>query len=86
MRNIFAAGLYLNARNGCTYHGFLLLARITRRVWSSARVSWWLTMLLHRFPAETPFETQMRRNQFDYLRIFRACPGVIGGAVCRFAF
>ena len=25
-----------------------------RRVWASARVSWWLTMLLHRFPAETP--------------------------------
>jgi p-hydroxybenzoate 3-monooxygenase len=38
-----------------------------RRVWSSARVSWWLTMLLHRFPAETPFEEQMRLNQFDYL-------------------
>jgi p-hydroxybenzoate 3-monooxygenase len=38
-----------------------------RRVWSSARVSWWLTMLLHRFPAETPFEEQMRFNQFDYL-------------------
>jgi p-hydroxybenzoate 3-monooxygenase len=38
-----------------------------RRVWSSARVSWWLTMLLHCFPAETPFEEQMRLNQFDYL-------------------
>ena len=38
-----------------------------RRVWSSARVSWWLTMLLHRFPTETPFEEQMRLNQFDYL-------------------
>jgi p-hydroxybenzoate 3-monooxygenase len=38
-----------------------------RRVWSSARVSWWLTMLLHRFPDETPFEQQMRLNQFDYL-------------------
>jgi p-hydroxybenzoate 3-monooxygenase len=38
-----------------------------RRVWSSARVSWWLTMLLHRFPNETPFEQQMRLNQFDYL-------------------
>ena len=38
-----------------------------RRVWSSARVSWWLTMLLHRFPDETPFEEQMRLNQFDYL-------------------
>jgi p-hydroxybenzoate 3-monooxygenase len=38
-----------------------------RRVWSSARVSWWLTMLLHRFPDEEPFEQQMRLNQFDYL-------------------
>jgi p-hydroxybenzoate 3-monooxygenase len=39
-----------------------------RRVWSAARMSWWLTMLLHRFPGETPFEEKMRLNQFDYLR------------------
>jgi p-hydroxybenzoate 3-monooxygenase len=38
-----------------------------RRVWASARVSWWLTMLLHRFPAETPFEGRMRIDHFDYL-------------------
>ena len=38
-----------------------------RRVWGAARMSWWLTMLLHRFPGETPFEEQMRLNQFDYL-------------------
>jgi p-hydroxybenzoate 3-monooxygenase len=38
-----------------------------RRVWASARMSWWLTMLLHRFPAETPFEEKVRQNQFDYL-------------------
>jgi len=38
-----------------------------RRVWGAARVSWWLTVLLHRFPGETPFEQQMRLNQFDYL-------------------
>jgi len=38
-----------------------------RRVWGAARMSWWLTMLLHRFPAETAFEEQMRLNQFDYL-------------------
>ncbi len=38
-----------------------------RRVWGAARLSWWLTMLLHRFPAETPFDEQMRLNQFDYL-------------------
>ena len=39
-----------------------------RRVWGAVRVSWWLTMLLHRFPAETPFEQHMRLNQFDYLQ------------------
>jgi p-hydroxybenzoate 3-monooxygenase len=38
-----------------------------RRVWGAARVSWWLTMLMHRFPHETPFDEQMRLNQFDYL-------------------
>jgi p-hydroxybenzoate 3-monooxygenase len=38
-----------------------------RRVWGAARMSWWLTMLLHRFPDETPFEQQMRLSQFDYL-------------------
>jgi p-hydroxybenzoate 3-monooxygenase len=38
-----------------------------RRVWGAARMSWWLTMLLHRFPDETPFERKMRLNEFDYL-------------------
>ncbi|HEX3935954.1 MAG TPA: 4-hydroxybenzoate 3-monooxygenase [Xanthobacteraceae bacterium] len=38
-----------------------------RRVWGAARMSWWLTMLLHRFANEPPFEAQMRLNQFDYL-------------------
>ncbi|MGB6538013.1 MAG: 4-hydroxybenzoate 3-monooxygenase [Xanthobacteraceae bacterium] len=38
-----------------------------RRVWSAARMSWWLTMLLHRFAGETPFEEKMRLNQFDHL-------------------
>jgi len=38
-----------------------------RRVWSAARMSWWLTMLLHSFADETPFDWRMRLNQFDYL-------------------
>jgi len=38
-----------------------------RRVLGAARMSWWLTMLVHRFPDETPFEKEMRFNQFDYL-------------------
>ncbi|HYB18689.1 MAG TPA: 4-hydroxybenzoate 3-monooxygenase [Streptosporangiaceae bacterium] len=38
-----------------------------RRVYGAARMSWWMTLLLHRFPDETPFENKMRFNQFDYL-------------------
>ncbi len=38
-----------------------------RRVWNAARMSWWLTMLLHSFADETPFDARMRLNQFDYL-------------------
>src|SRR5580704_12417565 len=54
-------------RTGNTHYLENYSAMALRRVWSSARVSWWLTMLLHRFPDETPFEQQMRLNQFDYL-------------------
>jgi p-hydroxybenzoate 3-monooxygenase len=38
-----------------------------RRVWGAARMSWFMTTLLHRFPDEQPFERQLRFNQFDYL-------------------
>ena len=38
-----------------------------RRVWHAVRISWWMTMLLHRFPDETPFDGRMRQDQFDYL-------------------
>ncbi len=38
-----------------------------RRVWASERVSWWLTMLLHRIPDETAFDERMRLAQFDHL-------------------
>ena len=38
-----------------------------QRVWGAVRLSWWMTMLLHRFPNETPFEQRMRESQFDYL-------------------
>lgn len=38
-----------------------------RRVWGAARLSWWLTNLLHRFPDETPFDERAREDQFHYL-------------------
>jgi p-hydroxybenzoate 3-monooxygenase len=54
-------------RSGRTHYLDCYSDMALRRVWASARMSWWLTMLLHRFPAETPFEEKMRQNQFDYL-------------------
>jgi p-hydroxybenzoate 3-monooxygenase len=55
------------SRTGKTHYLDCYSDMALRRVWSSARLSWWLTMLLHRFKGETPFEEQMRFNQFDYL-------------------
>ena len=55
-------------RTGKTHYLDCYSDMALRRVWSSARVSWWLTLLLHRFPAETPFEERMRLDQFDYLQ------------------
>ncbi|MGE5367229.1 MAG: 4-hydroxybenzoate 3-monooxygenase [Betaproteobacteria bacterium] len=60
-------GLIEAYRTGRNYYLDRYSEMALRRVWSSARVSWWLTMLLHRFPDEAPFEQQMRVNQFDYL-------------------
>jgi p-hydroxybenzoate 3-monooxygenase len=54
-------------RTGETHYLDCYSVMAMRRVWHSARMSWWLTMLLHRFPGETPFDQQMRLNQFDYL-------------------
>jgi p-hydroxybenzoate 3-monooxygenase len=54
-------------RNGKTHALDHYSETALRRVWGAARMSWWLTMLLHRFTGETPFEEQMRINQFDYL-------------------
>jgi len=54
-------------RNGSSAYLDSYSETALRRVWGAARMSWWLTMLLHRFPNETPFEKQMRINQFDYL-------------------
>jgi p-hydroxybenzoate 3-monooxygenase len=54
-------------RAGKTHHLDSYSDTALRRVWGAARMSWWMTMLLHRFPDEPPFEKQMRLNQFDYL-------------------
>jgi p-hydroxybenzoate 3-monooxygenase len=60
-------GLIETCKTGKTHYLDLYSDTALRRVWSAARMSWWLTMLLHRFPGETPFEQRMRQSQFDYL-------------------
>jgi p-hydroxybenzoate 3-monooxygenase len=39
-----------------------------RRVWSSVRISWYLTTLLHRFPDASDFEQRTQDHELEYLR------------------
>jgi p-hydroxybenzoate 3-monooxygenase len=49
-----------------------LLARYTetalRRVWSSVRISWYLTNLLHRFPGTSDFDQRAQEYELSYVR------------------
>ncbi|MGQ9369166.1 4-hydroxybenzoate 3-monooxygenase [Azospirillum sp. ST 5-10] len=37
------------------------------RVWKAQRFSWWMTMLLHRFPDHTPYEDKLQSTDLGYL-------------------
>jgi len=37
------------------------------RVWNSVRFSWWMTMLLHRFPDQTAFDQRTQEQDLFYL-------------------
>ena len=53
-----------------------------RRVWSAARLSWWLTMLIHRFPDDSR-STCGRARTSSTICTPPARPGLAGGAICR---
>jgi p-hydroxybenzoate 3-monooxygenase len=38
-----------------------------RRVWKAERFSWWMTMLLHRFPDASPFDRRVQEAELDYV-------------------
>lgn len=42
-------------------------ARALARIWKAERFSWWMTMLLHRFPETSGFGERMQRADLDYL-------------------
>ncbi len=37
-----------------------------RRVWRAEHFSWWMTSMLHRFPADDEFQQRMQRAQLEY--------------------
>ncbi|MGE0061948.1 MAG: 4-hydroxybenzoate 3-monooxygenase [Xanthobacteraceae bacterium] len=37
------------------------------RVWKAQRFSWSMTMMLHRFPAYTPYERKLQKTELEYL-------------------
>jgi p-hydroxybenzoate 3-monooxygenase len=39
-----------------------------RRVWSSVRISWYLTNLLHRFPGASEFDQRAQEYELEYVR------------------
>ncbi len=41
--------------------------RALARVWKGQRFSWWMTMLLHRFPDNTPYEERLQQTELAYL-------------------
>jgi len=41
--------------------------RCLRRIWKAERFSWWMTMLLHRFPETNPFEQRALEAELDYV-------------------
>jgi len=43
-----------------------------RRVWKVQRFSWWMTSMLHRFEADTPFDRRRQLAELDYVTSSRA--------------
>ena len=41
--------------------------RCLRRIWKAERFSWWMTMLLHRFPDTNPFDQKALEAELDYV-------------------
>ena len=42
-------------------------AKALARVWKAQRFSWWLTMLLHRFPDHSDYENRLQTTELEYL-------------------
>ncbi|PKA42836.1 4-hydroxybenzoate 3-monooxygenase (plasmid) [Rhizobium sullae] len=46
--------------------------RALSRVWKAVRFSWWMTMMMHRFPDTSDFDQKIQEAELDYLTHSRA--------------
>jgi p-hydroxybenzoate 3-monooxygenase len=51
--------------------------RALRRIWKAERFSWWMTMLLHRFPDHGPFGEKLQLAELEYLLASRAAQAAL---------
>ncbi|WP_375305475.1 4-hydroxybenzoate 3-monooxygenase [Bradyrhizobium sp. A11] len=42
-------------------------AKALARIWKAQRFSWWMTMMLHRFPDRIDYEDRLQQTELDYL-------------------
>jgi p-hydroxybenzoate 3-monooxygenase len=56
-------GFYAGSSHGIDTYS----ERCLRRIWKAERFSWWMTMLLHRFPTTSGFDRKVQEAELDYL-------------------
>jgi p-hydroxybenzoate 3-monooxygenase len=42
-------------------------AKALARIWKAQRFSWWMTMMLHRFPDRSAYEDRLQQTELEYL-------------------
>jgi p-hydroxybenzoate 3-monooxygenase len=42
-------------------------AKALARIWKAQRFSWWMTMMLHRFPDRSEYEDRLQQTELEYL-------------------
>lgn len=52
-------------------------ATCLRRIWKAQRFSWWMTSILHRFPARDDFRFRVQRAELEYLESSEAARRVL---------
>ena len=51
--------------------------RALARIWKAQRFSWWMTMLLHRFPDHPGYDQRLQETELDYLLSSKAAMTVL---------